>query len=83
MSGFVAAVVVTLLLAPPALASCRTPRFENKTAFEAYVAGYLHLRSVSCQKLSDRIADCLGSDHRRYVVACEKPHGRDCVIRRY
>lgn len=72
-------IVAAALLAPAASAA----KFKDKAAFQAYVAGHLGIRSVSCQKLNDRIADCLGSDGHRYVVACAKPTGANCVIRRY
>lgn len=75
-----ALVAALLVLAPVAGAGSG---FKNRTAFQSYVAGVLHVRAVSCAKLSARIADCLGSDHHRYVVACATAGGDRCLIRRY
>lgn len=77
------ALVASLLALAGAGAGQAGRGFKNQAAFQNYVAGYLHLRSVSCAKLNGRIADCLGSDHHRYVVACATPGGDRCIIRRY
>lgn len=74
------AALALLATASPAIAG---DGFKNRTEFQAYVAGYLHIGSVSCDKLNARVADCLGSDHHRYVVACATPGGERCIIRRY
>lgn len=80
MTRIAIALAALLMMVPAAQAG---QGFKDRKAFQTYVAGYLHLRSVSCAKLNARIADCLGSDRHRYVVACAKATGDRCLIRRY
>lgn len=88
MKALVALVAVVSLLAGcggSGSSSGSGLEFSDRTAFESYVAGYLAVDSVSCDKTSETAARCTDPDGQVVLVLCETADevgGNNCTISR-
>jgi hypothetical protein len=78
----VAGILTALVLAGCGGSDESESGFEDRAVFEAFVAGYLRVESVSCTSTTELTARCTdNASDTVYLVACETADGENCTIR--